>query len=78
MFTSTAFVLGVVFDLIAFVVLVMAVITVFDISKRSKVIERRLMDLQQDCDQIKQSLLPSTRKNARDAQAGDPLNSSDA
>jgi hypothetical protein len=78
MLASTAFVLGLAFNLIVFVVLVLAVISVFDISKRTKIIERRLIDLQEDFSQVKQSMLLSSRSGNRGAQASNPTNSGDA
>ena len=56
MSSTTLFVLGVAVNLIVFVVLVLAILTVFDISKRSKGIERRLMDVQEELHQIRKAL----------------------
>jgi hypothetical protein len=58
MFASTVFFLGAALNLILFFVLIWTVFTVFDISKRSKSIEKRLIDLQEELHQVKRSVLP--------------------
>ena len=57
MVASTSFIVGVVFDVVIFFALLLAVLTVFNMNKRTKSIEIRLLDLQDELRQIKQELL---------------------